>query len=60
MFSAQLFQNGKQVGSYNGYVPDFMPGASGDYVELTIDIENGKILDWHKPTAIDLEIFKKA
>ena len=61
MFSAQLFQNGKQVGSYNGYVPDFMPGCHfGDYVELTIDIENGKILNWHKPTAIDLEIFKKA
>lgn len=60
MFSAQLKQDGKTIGEYDGYVPDFMPGQHyGDYVMLTIDIETGKILGWKKPTAEDLKIFKK-
>lgn len=34
---------------YDGYVPAFMPGQHyGDYVELQIDVETGKILNWRK------------
>jgi len=33
---------------YEGYVPGFMPGDhSGDYVELNIDLDTGKILNWY-------------
>jgi len=50
-------QDGKQIGDdYDGQVPDFMPGNHhGDYVELTIDLESGKILNWQVPTAEDIE-----
>lgn len=56
MFNAQY--DGK---SYSGYVPDWMPGEHyGDYVNLEIDLETGKILDWKKPTKTQLdETFKK-
>jgi len=48
------------VGEYDGYVPDFFPGEHyGDYVELDIDTETGKILNWRKPTKEDLKIFKE-
>lgn len=48
---------GKQVGQvHDGYVPDFMPNNHyGDYVMLTIDIKTGKILDWKKPTLVQLK-----
>lgn len=37
--------------SYDGYVPNFFPGDHfGDYVELEIDAETGKILNWNPPT----------
>ena len=59
MFSATLADNGHDLGEYNGYVPDFMPGQHyGDYVELRIDVETGRILNWKKPTKKQLEIFK--
>ena len=60
MFWAQLEdENGKNIGEYNGYVPDFFPGEHyGDYVQLDIDVETGQILNWNKPTKKDLEIFK--
>lgn len=33
---------------YEGYVPGFMPGDHyGDYVELEIDLDTGKILNWY-------------
>jgi hypothetical protein len=58
LFSAQLKdETGKLIGEYEGYVPDFL-GTWGDYVELTVDIESGKILNWKKPTQKDLTIFK--
>lgn len=65
LFGATLYKNnegriGGTLGCYEGYVPDFMPGDhGGDYVELSIDIETGKILNWKKPTAKDLKVFVK-
>lgn len=61
LFSAFLYDDNKIVGEYDGYVPSFMPGEHyGDYVELEIDIETGKILNWKKPTKKQLdEVFKK-
>lgn len=33
---------------YEGYVPGFMPGDHfGDYVELDIDLDTGRILNWY-------------
>jgi len=57
MFFAQAHdKNGKKVGDdYDGYVPEFMPGEHfGDYVDLKIDIDTGKILNWKKPTQAEL------
>jgi hypothetical protein len=55
MFSASLVgNNGVQVGEYDGYVPSWFPNSKvehyGDYVELTIDVETGKIMNWQKPS----------
>lgn len=51
LFSATLFEGGKQKGCHDGYVPDFMPGQHwGDYVQMEIDVETGQILNWEKPT----------
>ena len=61
MFSAQLVDiNGKIVGEYEGYVPDFMPGEHyGDYVQLDIDIPTGNVLNWKCPSQGQLnETFK--
>jgi hypothetical protein len=62
MFGATLAGDGKIIGSYDGYVPDWFPRPGvehyGDYVELTIDIETGQIVGWKKPTKKQLEIFK--
>ena len=42
--------DGEEIGDYEGYVPQFMPGQHhGDYVMLDIDIETGQILNWVKP-----------
>jgi len=58
LFSATLRKNGKTVGTYNGYVPDFMPGEHyGDYVDLDIDADTGLIVNWKKPTDAQLKIF---
>ena len=60
LFAADLYADGKRVGAYEGYVPDFFPGQHyGDYVQLNIDVDTGKILNWKVPTAKDLAIFKK-
>lgn len=58
LFAATLRNaEGKQVGEpYDGYVPSWMPGEHyGDYVELKIDTDTGKILNWKKPTKAQLE-----
>ena len=47
---------GEEVGSYEGYVPDFFPGQhDGDYLMLNIDLETGQIKNWKKPEAADIE-----
>ena len=60
LFSASLTKDGHHVGEYDGYVPDFMPGQHyGDYVELQIDVDTGKILNWKKPSQAELnKVFK--
>jgi len=41
---------GSQLIEHNGYVPKFFPEKHyGDYVQLEIDMDTGKILNW-KPT----------
>jgi hypothetical protein len=56
LFSATLFEDGKRMGEYDGYVPDFFPGEHwGDYVVLTIDVDTGKIVNWKKPTVAQLK-----
>jgi hypothetical protein len=61
MFSAQLREDNKVQGEYNGYVPAWFPNPAvnhyGDYVELTIDVDTGKIVNWKKPTATNLKEF---
>jgi hypothetical protein len=56
--SIQLIEDGKHVGEYDGYVPSWLPNPNvqhyGDYVELEIDVDTGKILNWKKPTKADL------
>jgi hypothetical protein len=45
MFGATLYdENDDCIGQYDGYVPDIFGG--GDYIELEIDIETGKIVGW--------------
>jgi hypothetical protein len=59
MFSASLLENGFNLGTYDGYVPDWFPNPTtqhyGDYVELTIAVDTGEILNWKKPTAAQLK-----
>jgi hypothetical protein len=64
LFSATLTETGalnEHVSNkeYSGYVPDFFPGQHyGDYVQLDIEIETGRILNWKKPTKAQLAVFK--
>ncbi len=59
MFGAQLRIDGKEISSYDGYVPSWFPEGGGDYVTLDIDIETGQIVNWKKPTQTQLdETFK--
>lgn len=40
------------------YVPSWFPGEHyGDYLDFTIDLETGQILNWKPPTAEDLEMW---
>jgi len=60
MFSARAFNAaGGDEGEYTGYVPAFMPGEHcGDYVELTIDVNTGRIVNWRKPSQVAMrEVF---
>ena len=61
MFSANLIKDGKVIGEYDGYVPNWFPGRHyGDYVTLDIDVKTGKITNWRPPTQEELdETFKK-
>jgi hypothetical protein len=55
-FCASLHEEGKEVRHYDGYVPDFFPGQHyGDYIQLEIDANTGKILNWEPPTSNELD-----
>lgn len=56
-FDANLFdQDGVVIGTYEGYVPKFFPGQHyGDSVEMEIELDTGRILNWTVPTAAELE-----
>lgn len=52
-------------GEYHGYVPSWFPNPKeehyGDYVQLDIDVETGRILNWKKPSQANLkETFEKS
>ena len=49
--------DGKKILEYDGYVPDCAIGDD-DYIEMTIDMETGKIADWPGKEAI-LDAFKE-
>lgn len=50
-FTAILVEGNNILSDFEGYVPDFMPEDHyGDYIELDIDIETGKIINWTFPT----------
>jgi len=57
LFAADLFdEDDNHILAYGGYVPDFMPGDHyGDYIELEIDLETGRILNWTTPSEEDLD-----
>lgn len=61
-FCASLVdEEDKELKSYDGYVPDFMPGKHyGDYVILDIDIDSGMVTNWKKPTVEQIEKFISA
>lgn len=56
-FCARLLnEDGTENRTHDGYVPDFMPGEHyGDYVEIDIDIDNGRIINWKTPTDKELK-----
>jgi len=58
-FSAGIYgQDGEEIFDYEGYVPDFFPGNHyGDYLELNIDLETGRITNWNKPSEEDIQKF---
>ena len=41
-------ENDNPIVGYDGYVPnEIVPGRYGDYFDLEIDMDTGKILNWH-------------
>ena len=54
-FSELRAENGAIVAEHNGYVPRFLPGNGGDYVNLEIDLETGTILNWKKLISSDIQ-----
>lgn len=57
-FTAKILdQNGEVIHDQeDGYVPGFMPGEHyGDYVILEIDMDNGVITNWKKPSADEIQ-----
>lgn len=53
-------QDKKNIHSYEGYVPSFMPGEHyGDYLILNIDLDTGQVTNWKTPTPEEIEQFIK-
>jgi len=57
-FSATIFERNGKSFEYDGYVPDIIPNSYGDYVELVIDLDTGKILNWKVPTDEEIEALR--
>lgn len=47
-------ENGEHI-EYDGYVPGGLNIGSGDYIQFTLDLETGKILNWKPVTPDTLE-----
>lgn len=45
-FTDLIDETGNSIITRDGYVPSFMPDGGGDYVELDIDPDTGRILNW--------------
>jgi len=59
LFCASLVEKGKPDKHYEGSVPYFFPGPHyGDYVQFHIDVDTGRILNWKKPDAAALKLFR--
>ena len=60
-FYCKLYDsNGNMIKDYEGYVPnEIVPGEFGDYLDLRIDINTGRILNWEVPDKEDLQDFIK-
>jgi hypothetical protein len=51
-------EEGNVIGGQNdGYVPGWMPGGGGDYVELDIDLDTGMVTNWKTPNPKDIAKF---
>lgn len=61
MLNAKMYdKEGNEIYEHDEYVSDFMPGNHfGDYLILNIDIENGNVLNWKKPTEEELFEFMR-
>lgn len=47
-FSASLYDNdGNFLGDYSDYVPRGLGIGGGDYVQMTINLDNGQIEHWN-------------
>jgi hypothetical protein len=58
MCDAVLYDNnGYALKYHDGYVPDIIPNSYNDYVELDIELETGKILNWKVPTKEEIDDF---
>lgn len=44
-----------EVVDYDGYVPNGIGIGGGDYLELEIDLETGKVKDWKPLTVEDVK-----
>ena len=57
LFTMELLDSeGRILGEYSGYVPDFFPGEHfGDYIRLKIELATGKILNWKPPIQEQLD-----
>lgn len=57
MFDARIYDdNGVKILDYDGYVPDIPGIGGGDYINITIDLETGKIEDWEPMTAEEAKV----
>ena len=57
-FCADLVSDKNEIihSQIDNYVPGFMPGDHyGDYLILDIDLDTGKIVNWDKPSAQDIQ-----